>query len=133
HSASLRAIHSFPTRRSSDLVFTIIVSIFASLLFGLAPALQATRGELRETLSHAGTSIAGQRQWLRSVLVVGEVAMALVLLAGTGLFLRTFLRLRSIDPGFHADNDVVMTINLPPRIYRTGQQMLAFHEQVLSR
>ncbi|PYY09079.1 MAG: hypothetical protein DMG61_23335 [Acidobacteria bacterium] len=115
------------------LVFTIIVSIFASLLFGLAPALQATRGELRETLSHAGTSIAGQRQWLRSVLVVGEVAMALVLLAGTGLFLRTFLRLRSIDPGFHADNDVVMTINLPPRIYRTGQQMLAFHEQVLSR
>ena len=94
------------------LLFTLAVALITGLLFGLAPALHATRNDLRTAMSQASPTFAG-RQRLRSVLVVGEIALTLVLLTGAGLMIKSFVRLRSVDPGFRADHILTMTVDLP--------------------
>jgi putative ABC transport system permease protein len=109
------------------LVFTLAVSLLTGLLFGLAPALQASRPNLTEGLKEGERGSSGPRQRLRSVLVVGEVALTLTLLVGAGLLIQSFRRVLEVDPGFKAQNLLTMqvSINNPD-----GQQVANFFEQL---
>ena len=99
------------------LVYTIAVSMLTGVVFGLAPALQAARGNLQETLKEGGRGTAGgSRAWLRNALVVAEVALSLVLLVGASLFMRSFLNLQTAELGF--DTRPLMTA----RFYLPGTQ-----------
>ena len=102
----------------ATLAFTATLSILTGLAFGLLPALTATRANAVEPMKHgAPQATAGRRQGrLRGGLVVAEVALALVLLIGAGLLLRTFVRITSIDPGF--DPSGVLTFDLVQRAWR---------------
>jgi putative ABC transport system permease protein len=117
------------------LAFTAVVSVITGLLFGLAPALQMSGSRLSETLKESGrgsSAAAGSRRF-RGALVVCEVALALVLLAGAGLLMKSFVRLTQIDPGFHAESVLTMDLTLPQFKYPTAQKQAAFFHQVLDR
>jgi putative ABC transport system permease protein len=115
------------------LLFTILASLVTGLIFGLAPALQTSRtsltGPLREG-ERGGDSLRHNR--LRSVLVVAEVALAMILLMGTGLLLRSFVRLQEVHPGFQPDHLLTMEISLPEAKYPDPQKA-AFFAQLLER
>jgi predicted permease len=113
------------------LAFTFGVSMLTAIAFGLAPALQATRRDVRESLSHGGRGSTRRHEGMRSALAISEIALALVLLAGAGLLLKSFLRLRAVHPGFEPANVTIMTIDLPASTYRTAAQMRAFHSRTL--
>jgi predicted permease len=115
------------------LAFTFGVSALTGIVFGLAPAFQATRRELRESLSLGGRTLTGSHEGLRSALVIAEIALALVLLTGAGLMLKSFLRLRAVDPGFRPENVLTMTVELPDAVYQAPLQMQAFHQRMLAR
>jgi putative ABC transport system permease protein len=115
------------------LAFTFGVSLITGIVFGLAPAFQATRRELRESLSRAGRSLTGRHEGLRGALVISEIALALVLLTGAGLMVKSFLLVRAVDPGFRAENVLTMTVELPDAVYRTAPQMQAFDERMLAK
>lgn len=103
------------------LLFTLGLSIATALLFGLIPALHATRAELGETLREAGRSgRAATRGRTRSVLIVAETALAVVLLIGAGLLLKSFARLQQVDPGFRAENVLAVDVPLPATSYPSG-------------
>jgi putative ABC transport system permease protein len=109
------------------LVFTLVVSLLTGLLFGLGPALQASRPNPTEGLKEGDRGSSGRRQRLRSVLVVGEVALTLTLLVGAGLLLQSFRRVLQVDPGFEPQNLLTMqfSVNNPD-----GQQVANFFEQL---
>jgi putative ABC transport system permease protein len=115
-------------------LFAIGVSAFTALLFGLAPALGAMRGTLQDTLRDGGrgatTGVAGGR--MRGALVVAEVALSLVLLAGAGLLGRSFQKLSSVDAGFDRQSALTATLSLPSTRYSTAE-MLAFFQQFEER
>ncbi len=114
--------------------YTFAVTLLTGVIFGLAPALQSSNPDLNETLKEGGRgSTGGRRQRVRSLLVVTEVALALVLLAGAGLMLKSFWRLQQVDPGFNAENALVVNVNLPPSKYADAQQQAAFFRQLLER
>ena len=114
--------------------FTLLISLLVGVVFGLAPALQASRPDLNETLKEGGRSSSGGagRQRLRGALVVAEVALALVLLVGAGLMLKSFQRLQTFDPGFRADNLLTMWVSLPTQRYN-NQARAIFSQQLLER
>jgi putative ABC transport system permease protein len=115
------------------LAFALAVSLATSVVFGLAPAFRVTRDRWRDSLLPGGrTSMAGHDR-LRSTLVVAEIALALVLLTGAGLLLKSFLRLRGVDPGFRPDNVVTLTVDLSGSAHSTWQQLQAFHTATLAR
>ena len=91
------------------LAFTLVVSLLAGLVFGLAPALSVARGDLLEVLKEGGKTATG-KPWLRQLLIVSEVALGSILLVGTGLMVQTFACLLRVDPGFHPEE--VMTFQL---------------------
>jgi putative ABC transport system permease protein len=107
--------------------FTLAVSLLTGLLFGLAPAWQAARPNLTEWLKEGERGSSGRRQWLRSVLVVGEIALTLTLLVGAGLLIQSFRRVLAVDPGFQPQNLLMMqvSVNNPD-----GQQIANFFEQL---
>jgi putative ABC transport system permease protein len=115
--------------------FTLLVSVLTGLIFGLAPAIQAVRFNQIETLKEGGRDAAtgGSGKRLRSVLVTAEVAISLVLLIGAGLLINSFLRLRSVDPGFRVDNLLTMKIVLPEPKYAEFERRTAFYEDVVQR
>jgi len=109
------------------LLFTILASLATGLIFGLAPALQTSRTPLTESLKEGGRGGDGlQHNRLRSVLVVSEVALAMILLMGTGLLLRSFVRLQEVDPGFKPDHLLTMEISLPEAKYPDPQKAAFF-------
>jgi putative ABC transport system permease protein len=100
------------------LMFTIAVSLVTGLLFGLAPALAVSKLNLNDTLKEAGRSAsagAGGRR-LRNVLTVAQIALSLMLLAGAGLLIRSFIRLQDVTPGFNPNNLLAAELSLPPTI-----------------
>jgi putative ABC transport system permease protein len=107
------------------LVFTLAVSLLTGLLFGLAPALQASRPNLTEGLKEGDRGSSRHRQRLRSVLVVSEIALTLTLLVGSGLLIQSFRRVLEVDPGLKAQNLLTMqvSVNNPD-----GQQVANFFE-----
>ena len=105
------------------LAFTLAVALLTGILFGLIPALEATRSDLSATLKESGgrTGTSFRQNKARSVLVVSEMALALILLIGAALLIRTFLALRSVDPGFNAHNVLTMQMSLTgPRFEKTA-------------
>ncbi len=117
------------------LVFTLLVSLLTGLIFGLAPATQASNFNLNETLKEGGRdSAAGSRgNRIRGLLVVAEVAVSLLLLIGAGLLINSFLRLRSVDPGFRTDNLLTMEVVLPGTKYSDPARRAAFYTDLLRR
>jgi len=115
---------------------TLAVSLAAGLLFGLAPALEATRLSLNDALKEGGKGSGGQSsrsRRLRSALVIAEVALALVLLAGAGLLVKSFLRLQGVDPGFHVENVLTAVVRLPAAKYQEDQKVVAFFQETKER
>ena len=115
--------------------FTLGVSFFTGLVFGLAPALEAARLNTSESLKEGGrgTTAGGRSRRLRSVFVVAEIALALVLLVSAGLLVRSFIRLQAVDPGFRADNLLTMRVQLPRGAYQEDQRAIAFYRQAVER
>jgi len=96
------------------LLFTLTISLFAGVLFGLAPALKMAPLKLQETLKESGRAVSGARHRIQGIFIVAEMAMALVLLAGAGLMIRTLTRLWNVDPGFDPRNVLTVGLSLPP-------------------
>jgi putative ABC transport system permease protein len=115
------------------LAFTFGVSMLTGILFGLLPALSASRVGVNEVLKEGGRSAtAGQsRQLLRSVFVVLELAVAVILLVGAGLLIKTFWNLRSVEPGFNSHDLLTMRIDLPDARYEEKDKQTRFRMQVL--
>jgi putative ABC transport system permease protein len=115
--------------------FTFLVSVLTGVIFGIIPAFQASRPDLNETLKEGGRSGSegGRRNLVRSVLVVFEVAVALMLLVCAGLLMRSFVRLLDVNPGFNPQNLITMQLTLPRSKYTENTQMSAFYDQSLER
>ena len=111
------------------------MALLTSVIFGLAPAFQASRIDLNEALKQGGgrggLQSGGNR--LRSVMVVAELALALVLLVGAALLIQTFLKLREQYSGLRAENVLTLRTSLPRTKYREHAQRTAFYDQVLER
>ena len=117
------------------LAFTAVVALLAGILFGLAPAMQTSKLDLRSALSDASRGSTGGvgRNYVRSILVVSEVALALVLLVGAGLLMRSFARLQSVQPGFEPANLLLADVPLSPKVYAQSAQRMGFFDQLLER
>ncbi len=118
---------------ATALAFTVGLALLTGIAFGLVPALQSTHRELRAVLSAAGRTSTGRHEGLRGALVVAEMALALVLLSGAGLLLKSFLRIRAVDPGFHPDRLLTVSVDLPPATYRAADDLRAFHQRTLAK
>jgi putative ABC transport system permease protein len=117
-------------------MFTVAVSILVGVLFGLAPALEATRVNLVEALkesTRSAASASGWRRTLRDGLVIAEIAISLALLMGAGLLLRSFERMRSADIGVRTENVLTMAVVLPDTKYAKLRDRRAFYDQLLAR
>ena len=113
--------------------WTLAVSLATGLLFGLAPALGASKPELSESLKEGGRSVTDRRSRLRNVLVISEIALAFMLLIGAGLLIKSFLRLQHVSPGFDPKNVLTMNVSLPRQKYKENQQINSFFEQLLTK
>jgi putative ABC transport system permease protein len=117
------------------LLFTLGITLATGIGFGIAPALHASKPDLNETLKDAGrgTSAGLRRQRVRNLLVVSEVALALVLLIGGGLMIRSFYTLQKVDPGFDPNNALAVTVSLPSARYRQEAQQVSFFDQLMKK
>ena len=114
--------------------FTLAVTLLTGLACGLAPALRSSKPDLTGSLKGGGGATAGARDGrLRDLLVISEVMLALVLLVGAGLMLRSIARLRSVDRGLKIDHVLTMQIFLPRAKYPTGGRVAGFYQQLLRR
>ncbi len=117
------------------LAFTLLLSLLTSFLFGLAPALQASKLDLNETLKEGGRGNSGgsKQNRLRSLLVIIEVALALVLLIASGLMIKSFLRLQDVNPGFNSENLITLEMQLPEGKYADKERQAIFQQQLVQR
>ena len=116
------------------LLFTLFVSVITGVIFGLAPGLAAAKADLHDTLKEGGRSstAGGRRSWVRSTLVVTEVALSLVLLVGAGLLIRSFVRILDTEPGFNPQNLLTMQLSLSPK-KGEGSKVLNFFNDLRRR
>ncbi|SPE39258.1 conserved membrane hypothetical protein [Candidatus Sulfopaludibacter sp. SbA3] len=142
--AAMRLIASFQIDQlpNTDLIaldwrvlaFNLLLSAGTGVLFGLVPAWQVRKVQVRDALKASGrTTAGGLHQKLRGLLVVAEVALTLVLLAGAGLMVRTFVRLRSSYPGYDTRGVLTMRVALSTRQYPDGEKQPAFFARVLQQ
>jgi putative ABC transport system permease protein len=110
------------------------VTLLSTVIFGLVPALQGTKPDINESLKQGARSSSGPgRTRIRSLLVTGEVALAMVLLTGAGLLTRSFVRLAGVDPGFDPGNVLTAQIPLSPKRYPRGRQQADFYERLFEK
>jgi putative ABC transport system permease protein len=117
------------------LAFTVMVTLLAAVLLGVLPSLRLTSPDLLATLgrSSRGMTSGRERHRARQVLVVAQTALALVLLVGSGLMVRSFQKMRAIEPGFEPRNAITFRLSLPTATYSDGERMAQFHGQLLER
>jgi putative ABC transport system permease protein len=116
------------------LAFVAGVSVLTGLIFGLAPAWQASRATIGGILKEGGRgSSSSSGRWVRNGLLVGEVALSIVLLVGAALLLRSFSRLTSVDPGFDADRILAFQVALPPTAYPDPHNRVSFFDALLQK
>jgi putative ABC transport system permease protein len=131
---------SFPNARTIEidwrvLLFSLAITVLTGAVFGLAPSLVATKTGLSDALKEGGLSTTAEaaRRRLRNGLVVAEIALALVLLAGAGLLVRTFVELASVDLGIDPHNVVAMGVRLPAYKYPSAQRQAVFFRDLLQK
>ena len=119
---------------SAVFAFTLLVAVLTGLLFGLVPAVTASRTDLQQSLREGGRGATGSNRQLRlrNFLVVGETGLACVLLIAAGLMLHSFVNLMQADPGFRPQQVLTATLSLPRETYRSEAQIRQFHEQLIA-
>ncbi len=132
--AALHRFHAIPID-ARVFAFVFAISLVTGLLFGLLPAWSSSRGDIAEALrkNQRATSIEVSRSFVRNFLITAEVALALILLAGAGLLIKGFLRLRSVNPGFNPANVMTMYLQLPATRYSQFQLQTNFRRELLAR
>jgi predicted permease len=115
------------------LAFTLVLSLTAGILFGLLPALRISRNNLQGTLKEGGRGASGSRHVTQSALVVFEMAMALVLLSGAGLMIRSMVALSKVDPGFQPQGVLAVSLAAPPALKGASQDAVRAYMQELDR
>ena len=114
--------------------FSLGLALLTGLIFGLAPALHISRTDLHEALKEGGRAVVGSgRHRLRKMLVVSEVAIALVLLVGAGLMIQSLRRMLEVDPGFRTENVLTMRLALPQTRYRENNDIIRFYKELFDR
>jgi putative ABC transport system permease protein len=116
------------------LTFALGVSALTGILFGILPALQASKLDVTSALKEGGRSGEGHRRTsARSLLLIGEVALSLTLLVGAGLLIKSFLRLQEVRPGFNTNNVLIAHLSLQPGANYKSQQFVEFYRQLIER
>jgi putative ABC transport system permease protein len=117
------------------LTFVVAVSLLTSLVFGLIPALHASKPDMNESLKEGarGSTGGGRGGRIRNSLVVSEVALSLVLLVGAGLMIRSFFRLQQVDPGFNVSNLLTLDLTAPRSRYAKPADVADFYQKVMAR
>lgn len=117
------------------LIFTLVLSVLTSFIFGLAPAWQASKSDLNETLKEGGRGNSGgaKQNRVRSLLVISEIALALVLLIASGLMIKSFVRLQNVNPGFNPENLITLELELPENKYADKERQAAFQKEIVQR
>lgn len=116
-------------------LFAIVLSVLTGIVCGLAPAFAALRTSVNETLKEGGRTgtVGGGHVWLRTALVAGEIAIALVLLAASGLLLRSFEKMLAVDLGFRPDHVLTASYSLPQKQYATQSAVHEFNHELIRR
>ncbi|HMJ60497.1 MAG TPA: ABC transporter permease, partial [Bryobacteraceae bacterium] len=116
-------------------LFTLLIALITGIVFGIVPAFEGSRADLRESLHESGRSATGSRKTLRlrNALVVSEVTLACVLLIGAGLMLRSFVNLLQTNPGFRPEQVLTASISLPQAAYKDATALRLFHERLLDK
>ena len=117
------------------LFFTLGVSLLTGIIFGLLPAFEATRVDLHDSLKEGGKNVGGgaRSHRLRGAFVATEIALALILLIGAGLLIKSFSRLQAVDPGFDASNVLAMSVSVPRWKYDSDRKTIDFFKQAVSQ
>ncbi|PYO25825.1 MAG: hypothetical protein DMD73_13725, partial [Gemmatimonadetes bacterium] len=113
--------------------FTLVVAVITGILFGVVPARSGARREPQEALGQGTRLVGGSHHGLRSVLVTAEITLALMLLSGAGLMIKSFLMIRSLDTGYDASRVLTMSVNLPEIAYPDAARLRAFHTALLEQ
>lgn len=114
------------------LLFTAGLTLLTAVVCGLVPAMHATERRLHASIAMGGRAVAGVQSRVRSMLVIGEIALALVLLTGAGLLVRSFHQMQTVKLGFDPASVLAVTVDLPSTYYRTAADIRAFDAQVLT-
>ncbi|HKO98499.1 MAG TPA: ABC transporter permease [Pyrinomonadaceae bacterium] len=117
------------------LLFTLGLTLLTGIIFGMVPALEATRFDLNDSLKEAGKNLGGgaRSHKLRSAFVITQVALALVLLVGAGLLLKSLNRLQAVETGFNPDNLLTMRLNLPDQTYDQEPKIIDFYKRAVDQ
>lgn len=117
------------------MLFTLIISLLAGIMFGTVPAMQLARANPNTILRDEGrgASVGARRVQMKNFLVIGQVALSLLLLIGAGLLLRSFIGLLRVDPGFDPEKVLTMNVSLPTVKYAKPEQQIAFFDEMLRR
>ena len=116
------------------LLFSLLVTLFAGLALGVAPAIQHTRSDLNSDLKEGGRDDNAQsRNRVRSLFIVSEIALSLILLVAAGLLLKSFGRLREVNPGFDANHVLAVRLSLPAAKYSNAASVKTFYDKIKTR